>query len=207
MPTPSSAPTASRSSATTTRIDAFDRESVALDESIAAIRSGKLLDGLLERNPGDEMGWFWNIAELPELPHAGHLAQVLAQHEFQEAFKNYRDLRFLDRNLQGWADKLGVFDDMLANRRQAYAERLPKVRAAGAQDRAASRRCRSGATTLAAELDTRRSRSRRRGLRRRRSSATLLARWPNMRAVARARGQRPRSRRRRASACAAWPAR
>jgi Tetratricopeptide repeat len=110
-------------------ISAFDRESVALDESISAIRSGKLLEGLLEKNPGDEMGWFWNIAELPDLPHANHLTQVLARHEFQEAFKNWRDLRFLAKNLQGWADALGVYKEMLANRRQAYAERLPGVRA------------------------------------------------------------------------------
>jgi hypothetical protein len=52
----------------------------------------------------------------------------MARHEFQEAFKNYRDLRFLAQNLQGWADKLGAFGDMLANRRQAYADRLPQVR-------------------------------------------------------------------------------
>ncbi|MCW5661461.1 MAG: tetratricopeptide repeat protein [Burkholderiaceae bacterium] len=109
-------------------INAFDREHVALDESIGAIRKGKLLDGLLEKNPGDEMGWFWNIQELPEMPHASHLNQVLAQHEFQEAFKNWRDLRFLAKNLQGWADTLGVYNDMLSNRRQAYADKLPKVR-------------------------------------------------------------------------------
>ena len=107
----------------------FEGETKNLDQSIAAIRSGKLVDGLLERNPGDQMGWFWSIDQLPEMPHAGHLAQVLAQHEFQEAFKNLRDLRFLTQNLSEWQDKLGVFDDMLANRRKAYAERLPQVRA------------------------------------------------------------------------------
>ncbi len=113
-------------------IVAFDTEARALDGSIASIRSGALLAGLLQRNPGSEMGWFWNIHALPSataLPHAGQLAPLLAQHEFQEAFKNYRDLQFLSRNLQGWADTLGVFADMLANRRKAYAERLPQVRA------------------------------------------------------------------------------
>src|SRR5207253_5756751 len=68
------------------------------------------------------------LRDLPEMPHANHLAQVLAQHEFQEAFKNYRDLRFLSKNLQGWADSLGVFGDMLATRREAFAQRLPQVR-------------------------------------------------------------------------------
>ena len=119
-------------------IAVFDRESVGLDESIAAIRSGKLLDALIERNPGEEMGWFWSLQELPEMPHSGHLTQVLAEHEFQEAFKNYRDLRFLAGNLQDWLDNLGVFSDMLANRRQAYAERLPQVRAKASQSGLAS---------------------------------------------------------------------
>lgn len=110
-------------------ISAFERESTDLDESIAAVRSGKLVDALIERNPGDEMGWFQRLDDLPDLPHAGHLAPVLAQHEFQEAFKNYRDLLFLTKNLEEWREKLGVFDDMLATRRKAYAERLPEVRA------------------------------------------------------------------------------
>ena len=110
-------------------IGAFERESVALDESIAAIRSGRVVEALSERNPGDgEMGWFFALRDLPQLPHPDHLSQVLAQHEFQEAFKNYRDLRFLSKNLAAWKDKLAVFDDMLATRRKAYGERLPAVR-------------------------------------------------------------------------------
>jgi len=110
-------------------IAAYESEGGKLDESIAAIRAGKLLDGLIEKNPGEEMGWFWSIGELPEMPHATHLNQVLAGHEFQEAFKNYRDLRFLATNLKDWEEKLGVFGDMLDNRRQAYAQRLPQVQA------------------------------------------------------------------------------
>lgn len=110
----------------------FERESAQLDQSIAAIRAGKLLTGLMERNPGEEMGWFWNIAELPEMPHGGHLAQVFAQHEFQEAFKNFRDLQFLTKNLSDWQENLGVYGDMLDNRRNAYTQRLPAVRAQAA---------------------------------------------------------------------------
>ena len=110
-------------------IAAFARENIGLDESITAIRSGQLVEALLKRNPGEDMGWFWRLGDLPEMPHAGHMAHVLAQHEFQEAFKNFRDLRFLTKNLQSWRDKLGVCDDMLATRRKAYAERLPEVRA------------------------------------------------------------------------------
>jgi hypothetical protein len=75
------------------------------------------------------MGWFWQMRELPAFPHANHLAQLLAQHEFQEAFKNYRDLRYLAKNLDDWRDKLSVFGDMLDVRRKAFALRLPQVQA------------------------------------------------------------------------------
>jgi hypothetical protein len=134
-------------------ISAYDSENVALDESIGAIRAGKLLEGLLEKNPGDEMGWFWNIGELPDLPHAGHLTQVLARHEFQEAFKNWRDLRFLTKNLQGWADALSVYKNMLANRRQAYAERLPKVREQATQGQLGIEAMTKRRDELTAEVD------------------------------------------------------
>jgi tetratricopeptide (TPR) repeat protein len=105
----------------------YTRESARIDESIAAIRAGKLLDELLERNPDatDEMGWFWSIGRLPSLPHAGHLTLVLAQHEFQEAFKNYRDLRFVARNLRERGAAPPVLRDMLAHRREAFAARMP----------------------------------------------------------------------------------
>jgi tetratricopeptide (TPR) repeat protein len=108
-------------------IQLYEREHAKLDETIAAVNSGKLIDALAARNPGEEMGWLWSLQDLPDLPHPTHFSAMLAQHEFQEAFKNWRDLQFLDGNLQQWADSLSVFGDMLANRRQAYAERLPKV--------------------------------------------------------------------------------
>jgi hypothetical protein len=108
-------------------ITTFSRESTALDESIAAIQTGTLVNALVERNPGDGMGWFWGVRELPDMPHANHLTTVLAQHDFQESLKNYRDLLFLTRNLQEWRDNLSVFDDMLYNRRKAFAERLPQI--------------------------------------------------------------------------------
>ncbi len=108
-------------------IAGFAREDSQLSETIAAIESGKLIDELIASNPGEQMGWFWNLRAIPSMPHATHLSYVLAQNEFQEAFKNYRDLQFLLVNLQDWRDKLGVYDDMLANRRLAFASRVPQV--------------------------------------------------------------------------------
>jgi hypothetical protein len=131
----------------------FDAEQGALKESIAAIQGGKLVAGLDARNPGTEMGWFWNLQELPEMPHAGHLTQVLAQHEFQESFKNYRDLVFLGGNLAQWRDSLGAFRDMLAERKKAYEQRLPVTQRGEKGSSADLAAALSKRAALAAELE------------------------------------------------------
>lgn len=116
-------------------VAAFESERLSLEQSIAAIRGGQFVRAMLERNPRAGMGWLGGLDRLPDMPHAGHLAPVMAGHEFQEAFKNLHDLVFIGRNLEGWQGKLGTFHDMLANRRQAFADRLPKMREkAGAID-------------------------------------------------------------------------
>jgi hypothetical protein len=134
-------------------VSQFDAEQGALKESIAAIQSGKLIDGLNAKNPGTEMGWFWNLTELPEMPHAGHLTQVLAQHEFQESFKNYRDLLFLGNNLAQWRDSLGAYRDMLAERQKAFNQRLPQTVSGEKGSVADLAKAQKNRASLAAELE------------------------------------------------------
>jgi hypothetical protein len=128
----------------------YGRESSRLDESVASVRAGHLIDGLLAADRGGEMGWLRSIDRLPEMPHAGHLAPVLAEHAFQEGFKNLLDLLFLERNLRRWKDSLDALRDMLGNRRDAFAERLPSVGARQATLEVDALAARAG--ELAAEL-------------------------------------------------------
>jgi len=108
-------------------LDAYTREIARLDEAIAAIRRGALVENLLRDNPGEESGWFWRVRQLPDTPEGRYLTELLASHDFQEGLKNYRDLGFLLRNLNTWAQSIGTYRDMLATRRQGFAERLPRV--------------------------------------------------------------------------------
>lgn len=121
-------------------VDGYEGEQRALAESIAAIRAGKLVQGLLDSNatPQTALGGAPGLQSLPEMPHAAHLAPLLAGNAFQEAFKNLRDLQFADANLQQWQDKLSTYTDMLDNRRRAFEDKLPAARAnTGAADIAA----------------------------------------------------------------------
>lgn len=114
-------------------IDAFEAESARIDGAIERIRRGEMIDTLLAADPGEQMGWYWQLDELPATTENRYLLHLLASHEFQEALKNYRDLRFLQRNLLDWKDSVGVFSHMLETRRLAYASRLPRVEQALAE--------------------------------------------------------------------------
>jgi tetratricopeptide (TPR) repeat protein len=105
----------------------FGAETSRIDESIAAIREGGLLETIVQNEQRGQMGWFWQLASLPDAPESRYLYHLLARNEFQEGLKNYRMLLFMERNLDGWLTSVDAYDDMLATRRQRFEERLPQV--------------------------------------------------------------------------------
>jgi len=108
-------------------IAVYTNEMERIDSSMKAIRSGKMVDAILQHDAANEMGWFWRMREVPDAPESRYLIHLMASNEFQEALKNYRDLRFLSRNLDYWVNNIGIYGDMLATRRLAYEKRLPQV--------------------------------------------------------------------------------
>lgn len=108
-------------------LDAFSQESQRIDQSIAAIRSGRLLDAILENDQGDNVGWYWQLQNLPDAPETRYLYHLLASHEFQEGLKNYRDLKLMQTNLATWELSLVAFDDMVDTRRKAFEQRTPAM--------------------------------------------------------------------------------
>jgi len=108
-------------------IDSFDAELKRIDESIEEIRSGHLLDRLLNDDKKDTLTWYWQLTTLPDAPESRYLYQLLASNEFQEGLKNYRELNYMSRNLDSWRDNVSAYDDMLDTRLAAYNQRVPKA--------------------------------------------------------------------------------
>jgi thioredoxin-like negative regulator of GroEL len=108
-------------------IDSFDEEIKHIDDSIVGIRGGSLLDRLLGEEKNDPSTWYWQIKNLPAAPESRYLYELLADNEFQEGLKDYRELDFMSRNLSAWRESVSAFDDMLSTRQQAYAQRVPKA--------------------------------------------------------------------------------
>jgi len=108
-------------------IDSFDSELKHIDVSIEEIRSGNLLDRLLNDDKKDTLTWYWQLKTLPDAPESRYLYQLLASNEFQEGLKKYRELNFMSRNLDDWREDVAAYDNMLDTRQQAYNERVPKA--------------------------------------------------------------------------------
>src|SRR5437660_9693900 len=108
-------------------VNSFDAESGRIDEAIARIRNRDMLQRVLTSEQGARYGWFWQLKNLPDAPESRYLYAVLAGHDFQEGLKNYRDLLFLNGALGRWDESMAAFEDMIATRERAYAERLPRA--------------------------------------------------------------------------------
>lgn len=105
-------------------ITIFEQELAGLNDTVAAVKAGRLWADLLAQVSRNEMGWFWEAELLPGTPEARYLPMVLAGHGFHEAIKNLRDLWFLDGKLGRWQTEIPAFDAMLALRRSTYETQL-----------------------------------------------------------------------------------
>lgn len=106
----------------------YHAEAIELASSAKAIEQGVLVDALLKRTKGGpQMGWFWTLRELPEIPEVKYFTKLIAEHEFHEALKNFRDLLFLQRNLEYWDENISIYLTMLDTRKSRYQNYLPLV--------------------------------------------------------------------------------
>jgi len=104
-------------------IDSFQQESDRIDQSIIAIRSGSLIKTVLENDRADQSGWYWQLRNFPDAPETRYLYDLLASNTFQEALKNYRDLKLMQVNLRNWTQSMDAFQSMIDTRKIAYEQR------------------------------------------------------------------------------------
>jgi hypothetical protein len=112
-------------------IKAFGAESDSLDDSIVRLGQGHMLDDLLAaqaKQPselGPERSWFWQLQQLPQTSETRYLYALLADNDFQEGLKNYRDIGFLGTTLARWDESMDAFATMIDTRQLAEQRRLP----------------------------------------------------------------------------------
>jgi hypothetical protein len=101
-----------------------------LDESIAAIRRGELIEVLQAQDLRSGTGWLQELSFDTDNPVLRYQITLMAAHDFQEAVKNYRDLMKLRNNLNKWSEAIEAYDDMLEGRKQRFAQHKPAAQTA-----------------------------------------------------------------------------
>ena len=108
-------------------VTVYQNELAQLEQTMADISQTSLFEQQRAREVTDELAWLWDPKTLPDAMRQHFITELFASHEFNEALKNYRDLRFYANHLQQWLDNMVAFDSMLATRRKAFDDRLPQI--------------------------------------------------------------------------------
>ena len=108
-------------------MDVFAEEINSLDNSIKNIREGKLLTALLDDQSEKDKNWVVNLRNLPDAPETRYVLELMASHDFQQSYKNYKDLAELRHHLDKWLDDLRVYEEMIDIRRVYQEPLLPIV--------------------------------------------------------------------------------
>lgn len=112
-------------------IHLYQIETTQLNESIAAIQQGKFISALEKKTQEEPLlGWFWSLKSIPAVPEMRYLSELVADHQFHEAIKNYRDLIFLQNNLRDWLENIYIFNTMLDTRKNRYKKNAPTAEVA-----------------------------------------------------------------------------
>ncbi len=97
-------------------VQRLENARTGLDKAMDGIVSGRMVETMIRRDRDRESGWNWRLRDLPDANETYYLAEVLGRHEFQEALKNYRDLKQLQRKL---ARRRGLITDHAQGRYRA----------------------------------------------------------------------------------------
>jgi len=87
-------------------IASLEETRTRLDEAEQHVRSGRMVKTMIDHDPTAEAGWTWKLKSLPDAPETFYLQALLAENSFQEALKNFRDARLLQRNLEFWKSRM-----------------------------------------------------------------------------------------------------
>lgn len=108
-------------------MDVFAKEIERMDDSIKSIRKGKFLTALLDVKSDMDKNWVVNLRALPDTPETRYTLELMASNDFQESYKNYKDLAVLRHHIEKWLADLRVYEEMIDIRRAYQEPILPVV--------------------------------------------------------------------------------
>lgn len=91
-------------------------------DAVKSIRGGRMVETIMQRDADAESGWSWELRDLPDAPETYYLQTLIAEHRYAEGLKNYRDVRMLQRSLDGWKKRIAAVDTAYASTTRGTVE-------------------------------------------------------------------------------------
>ena len=109
----------------------YEQEKPRIDAAAAAVEDGSLLNALLRlaESDGKAPNWYRPQTALPVHPASVYVTSTLASHVFQESFKNYRDLLFMQDALQEAGNDIAASLSLINAQRRLHGARLAEIMA------------------------------------------------------------------------------
>lgn len=111
-------------------IDVLEAARGRMDAAMVSIRQGRMVETIVRREIDSEAGWNWQLLDLPDAPETYFLQSLIAEHRFQEALKNYRDVRMMMRAMESWSQRLAAVEVSYGSSERPAAKPYDQVRRA-----------------------------------------------------------------------------
>jgi len=107
-----------------TAMTRFQKEIDKINKAAEAIAGGKLVEGLIRTQSGENVEGLWTIKNILNTPEGEYLWQLMASNEFRETLFNYTQLRLSLGKLEGWSATIDTLKHLPKKRAEAYKARI-----------------------------------------------------------------------------------
>lgn len=106
----------------------YDQELKAINSVIGVVQGGELIASLTKVLNAEKEDNDFRLTTPPVSLATPYIEKLIAKHEFQQAYLNYRDLLFLQKVLARWNNQLPAYELMLNERKIRYQNKLPEIK-------------------------------------------------------------------------------
>ena len=109
-------------------VKVYDQELKSINSVIKIVENGELIASLTKVLSLEKEDNNFKLTTPPVSVATPYIEELIAKHEFQQAYLNYRDLLFLQKILIQWENKLPTYEIMLEERKLRYQSKLPEIK-------------------------------------------------------------------------------
>jgi len=106
----------------------YDQELKSISSVINVVEGGELIASLKKVLSAEKEDNDFRLTTPPVSLATPYIEKLIAKHEFQQAYLNYRDLLFLQKVLDRWTNQFPAYELMLEERQRRYQTKLPQIK-------------------------------------------------------------------------------